>query len=71
MKKYRLPLFLLLLAMSSVTAFSLIGSEVQPDGTLVEPFFLVPLAYLFLTSSIVSAIAIGLRSIFSRKPRVQ
>ena len=28
-------------------AYKLIGSHVEPDGTLVEPFALIPLAWLF------------------------
>ncbi|MDY0087304.1 MAG: DUF3955 domain-containing protein [Coriobacteriia bacterium] len=29
-------------------AYALIGARVNPDGLLVEPFFLVPMAWLFL-----------------------
>ena len=39
-------------------AFNIIGSEVLPDGTLVEPFYLIPLMYLFLIISIISGITL-------------
>ena len=33
-----------ILAFLCIVAFNLIGSKVMPDGTLVEPFFLIPIA---------------------------
>lgn len=42
-----LSLILILLSLGCLTAYTLIGSTVAPDGTLVEPFYLIPLGYLF------------------------
>jgi len=36
--------------------FSIIGSEVAPDGTLIEPFALIPIGYLFITIGIITSI---------------
>lgn len=35
-------------------AYNAIGSEILADGTLVEPFYLIPLMYLFFLISIIS-----------------
>lgn len=58
MKKiiYSLPF---ILGICCFIAFNIIGSEVAPDGTLVEPFFLIPIAYLFFFIGIVSLIIRG------------
>ena len=37
-------------------SFNIIGSEVLPDGTLVEPFALIPIGYVFLLVFIISFI---------------
>lgn len=42
-------------------AFTLIGSEVAPDGTLVEPFFLIPIGYACLALGIISTLLVGIR----------
>ncbi|ABX43455.1 DUF3955 domain-containing protein [Lachnoclostridium phytofermentans] len=46
--------------------FNIIGSKVLEDGTLVEPFALIPLAYLFLLITIISGIIIALKSRIKR-----
>jgi hypothetical protein len=35
-----------LLGLGCFVAFAVIGSSVAEDGTLVEPFFLIPIAWL-------------------------
>lgn len=37
-------------------AYNVIGSEVLPDGTLVEPFALIPIGYIFILMFIISLI---------------
>jgi len=39
MKKYLLNLIPFIITIGCVVTFNIIGSEVAPDGTLVEPFF--------------------------------
>ena len=44
-------------ALGCLIAFQVIGSEVAEDGTLVEPFFLIPVAWLLLLTGGILAIA--------------
>ena len=53
----RTSIALMLGALGCVIAFQVIGSEVAEDGTLVEPFFLIPLAWLLLITGGMLAIA--------------
>jgi hypothetical protein len=46
----RTAIALLLAGLGCVIAFSIIGSSVAEDGTLVEPFFLIPIAWLLFLS---------------------
>ena len=39
-----------------VAAFNIIGSEIDAEGMLHEPFFLIPLSLLFIISSIIAGI---------------
>jgi hypothetical protein len=51
----RTAMALMLGALGCIIAFNVIGSEVSEDGTLVEPFFLIPLAWLlFLTGGMLA-----------------
>ncbi|MFZ2487254.1 MAG: DUF3955 domain-containing protein [Anaerolineae bacterium] len=47
-----LGILLLGAAISCVVAFNMIGSEVDAQGVLHEPFFLIPLFWLFFMSSL-------------------
>lgn len=47
----------------SIVAYHSAGSYVAPDGTLVESFGFIPLAYLFALIAIVSMISLGIISI--------
>ena len=42
----RAAIALILAGLACFIAFALIGSSVADDGTLVEPFFLIPIAWL-------------------------
>ncbi|MFD3157939.1 DUF3955 domain-containing protein [Haloimpatiens sp. FM7330] len=44
------------IAFGCVISFNIIGSKVTPDGTLVEPFFLVPICFLFIAIGMISII---------------
>ena len=56
MKKYLLTLIPFIIGIGCFVAFGIIGSEVAPDGTLVEPFALLPMGYLFLIIGIIGAL---------------
>lgn len=47
MKKYIFALMPIILGVLSFLIFMVKGSNVAPDGTLEEPFFLIPLGFLF------------------------
>jgi TRAP-type C4-dicarboxylate transport system permease small subunit len=47
MKKY-LYLLPFLLGIACFILFTIIGSYVDQDGTLIEPFFLIPIGYLWV-----------------------
>lgn len=55
-----------LASLASVVAYQAIGSYVAPDGTLVEPFGLIPLAYLFALLAILSGLGLGVVSMAKR-----
>ena len=57
----RTAIALLLAGLGCLVAFSLIGSTVAEDGTLVEPFFLIPIAWLLFLLAGVLAIAIFIK----------
>ncbi|MGF9964787.1 DUF3955 domain-containing protein [Bacillus rhizoplanae] len=59
MKKYILALIPFILGIGCIVSFNIIGSTVASDGTLVEPFYLLPMGY--------SLVAIGIISLFVSK----
>ena len=56
MKKYLFTIIPFILGVSCFVAFNIIGSEVAPDGTLVEPFYLIPTGFLLISISIMMKI---------------
>jgi hypothetical protein len=69
-KKYLLastPIFLGVICMIS---YFMIGSRVEPDGTLVEPFFLIPLSYLFVFSGIIALLFVAIVSVFKKSKHI-
>lgn len=63
MKKYAFSLISCVMSAGCAIAYGIIGSKVAPDGTLVEPFFLIPMAWLFMA---VAAISAGMVFLFSK-----
>jgi hypothetical protein len=57
----RAAIALIIAGLGCFVAFSVIGSEVAEDGTLVEPFFLIPVAWLLLLTGGMLAIATFIR----------
>lgn len=58
------PIFLGVLC---IIIYGMIGSKVGSDGTLVEPFFLIPLSYLFAFSGVISLLSVKITSMIKRK----
>ena len=57
----RAAIALIVAGLGCFVAFSVIGSEVAEDGTLVEPFFLIPVAWLLFLTGGMLAIATFIR----------
>ncbi|MBE9488331.1 MAG: DUF3955 domain-containing protein [Bacteroidetes bacterium] len=64
MKKYIFALLFFGLSVCCVLAFNIIGQEIAEDGTLIEPFFLIPLFYIFFLIGMVITIFQLIRSIY-------
>lgn len=67
MRKYKITLLCLLMTLLCLESYNLIGSKVLEDGTLQEPFFLIPIAYLFLFTSIINAVVIKIKDVYKLK----
>ena len=53
----RTAIALMIAGLGCMVAFSIIGSSVAENGTLVEPFFLIPVAWLLFLSGGILGIA--------------
>jgi hypothetical protein len=53
----RTAIALMLSGLGCLIAFAAIGSSVAQDGRLVEPFFLIPIAWLLALTGAILAIA--------------
>lgn len=58
----RAAILLIFAGLACVGVFSLIGSSVAEDGTLVEPFFLIPIGWLLALTGGILAIAAMIKS---------
>ncbi|GKZ04946.1 DUF3955 domain-containing protein [Paraclostridium bifermentans] len=67
MKKNILYSIPFLIAIGCLVIFNIIGSEVAADGTLIEPFFLIPIFWLFSFIGILTLIFRVILSLFKKK----
>ena len=65
-KKYLLASTPVFLGAVCLIIYSMIGSKVAPDGTLEEPFFLIPLSYLFVFVGIISVLFVATISMLKK-----
>lgn len=56
MKKFIPAIVFIVLALLCGVIYNIIGQTVLPDGTLQEPFFLIPFTFLFILLGILSFI---------------
>ncbi|MDD2401912.1 MAG: DUF3955 domain-containing protein [Clostridia bacterium] len=68
MKRYFLSLIPFIIGLVCMVAYNIIGCEVVPDGTLVEPFFLIPMSYLFFAIGIIG-LAVNTVSLFLKSKK--
>ena len=67
MKRYFTILIPLLISAACILSYNLIGSKVAEDGTLIEPFFLIPIAWLFFIIAIISSLVLGVSYLLKKK----
>ncbi|MBU3087138.1 DUF3955 domain-containing protein [Clostridium gasigenes] len=70
MKKYILALIPFIIGVVCFITFEIIGSEVAADGTLVEPFFLIPIGFLFLAISVIIAIVVRISAFYFNTKKI-
>lgn len=47
------------------------GSNVAPDGTLEEPFFLIPIGFLLLVIGFICVVGVALKSVIKKTQYVK
>lgn len=67
MKKKFIVLAPLLVAVACVISYSLIGTSIAEDGTLIEPFFLIPIAWLFFIIAVISFLILVVSHFLTKK----
>lgn len=60
MKKYIFSLISFIIGIACMMAFNIIGSEIAPDGMVVEPFYLIPIGFFFVFIAVISALIVTL-----------
>lgn len=60
MKKYLISAILVLIGIACFISYNIIGSEVAADGTLIEPFFLIPIGFLAIFLGIASSLMLSI-----------
>ncbi len=57
MRKYLLALLSILSGFGCLGVYFIKGSELAPDGTLIEPFFLLPVGYSLIALGVIVGLA--------------
>ena len=71
MKKYVFSLISLAISFGCIGAFAIIGSEIDANGFVKEPFFLIPIAWLFVLIAVVSALVIKFSPFFYKSKKIK
>lgn len=70
MKKYLFTITPFILGVICFIAFNIIGSEVAPDGTLVEPFGLIPVGFLLISISLIASLIMSTWALFHNPTKI-
>jgi len=70
MKKYILASTPFILGLLSFLIFMIKGSSVASDGTLEEPFFLIPIGFLLLFIGVVCVVGLALISLIKKTQHI-
>lgn len=68
--KYFLASIPMFLGVACLIIYSFIGSKLAPDGTLIEPFFLIPISYLLFFSGIISLLFVAIISMIKKSKNI-
>lgn len=67
MKKYIFSMLSGLIGLICFAAYNIIGAKVLPDGSITEPFGLIPIGVLFVFIGVISAIIVAVVTFISNK----
>lgn len=70
MKKYLFTIIPFILGVVCFVSYNIIGSEIAPDGTLVEPFALIPIGFLLISISIIVASIMSTWALFHNPTKI-
>lgn len=70
MKKYLVTIIPFILGVICFISYNIIGSEVTPDGILVEPFGLIPTGFLLISISIIIASIMSTWGLFHNPKKI-
>ncbi|MEQ6049208.1 DUF3955 domain-containing protein [Lysinibacillus capsici] len=71
MKKYIFASMPIILGVLSFLIFMVKGSNVALDGTLEEPFFLIPIGFLLLFIGFICVVGVALKSVIKKTQYVK
>ena len=66
MKKYFIIFIPFIISIGCFLFYSLIGSKISSNGTLIEPFFLVPIGWFFFFITIISSLLLLIFYIYKK-----
>jgi len=66
MRQYSIIGIPFLIGFGCIIAYNLIGSYVREDGLLIEPFALIPIAWLMFSISFCAGIFFAIRTLFKK-----
>ncbi|WGX75233.1 DUF3955 domain-containing protein [Paraclostridium bifermentans] len=70
MKKYLFTIIPFILGVVCFVSYIIIGSEIAPDGTLVEPFGLIPIGFLLIAISIIVSSIMSTWALFHNPTKI-
>ncbi|WP_195335328.1 DUF3955 domain-containing protein [Paraclostridium bifermentans] len=70
MKKYLLAIIPFILGVACFVSYNIIGSEIARDGTLIEPFGLIPIGFLLISLSIIVSFIVSTWTLFHNPTKI-
>lgn len=70
MKKYLFTITPFILGVVCFVYYNIIGSEIAPDGTLIEPFGLIPIGFLLISLSIIVSFIMSTWALFHNPTKI-